>query len=162
MQQQMIDAIPLPVLLIGAGERVLRSNGPARALWPGLQAGRNIALVLRAPEFLQAVGSVLSGQLGMDEARFQLSRDGVTGVWSATVTGIDGDTGREALCVLRDLSEEVLASQMRRDFVANVSHELRTPLTALIGFVETLRGAAKDDPPRATGSLASWTARRSG
>lgn len=35
---------------------------------------------------------------------------------------------------------------MRRDFVANVSHELRTPLTALMGFVETLRGAAKDDP----------------
>lgn len=35
---------------------------------------------------------------------------------------------------------------MRRDFVTNVSHELRTPLTALLGFVETLRGAAKDDP----------------
>jgi two-component system phosphate regulon sensor histidine kinase PhoR len=35
---------------------------------------------------------------------------------------------------------------MRRDFVANVSHELRTPLTAISGFVETLQGAAKDDP----------------
>jgi two-component system phosphate regulon sensor histidine kinase PhoR len=38
------------------------------------------------------------------------------------------------------------AGQMRRDFVANVSHELRTPLTALLGFVETLRGAARNDP----------------
>jgi two-component system phosphate regulon sensor histidine kinase PhoR len=35
---------------------------------------------------------------------------------------------------------------MRRDFVANVSHELRTPLTALMGFIETLKHAAKDDP----------------
>ena len=35
---------------------------------------------------------------------------------------------------------------MRRDFVANVSHELRTPLTALLGFIETLRHAARDDP----------------
>jgi len=35
---------------------------------------------------------------------------------------------------------------MRRDFVANVSHELRTPLTALLGFIETLRNAAQDDP----------------
>ena len=34
---------------------------------------------------------------------------------------------------------------MRADFVANVSHELRTPLTSLIGFIETLRGPAKDD-----------------
>jgi two-component system phosphate regulon sensor histidine kinase PhoR len=36
---------------------------------------------------------------------------------------------------------------MRADFVANVSHELRTPLASLIGFVETLRGPAADDPP---------------
>lgn len=37
------------------------------------------------------------------------------------------------------------AGQMRRDFVANVSHELRTPLTSLMGFIETLRGPARDD-----------------
>jgi two-component system phosphate regulon sensor histidine kinase PhoR len=36
---------------------------------------------------------------------------------------------------------------MRADFVANASHELRTPLASLIGFVETLRGPAADDPP---------------
>ncbi len=34
---------------------------------------------------------------------------------------------------------------MRRDFIANLSHELRTPLTALLGFIETLRGPARDD-----------------
>ncbi len=34
---------------------------------------------------------------------------------------------------------------MRSDFVANVSHELRSPLTSLLGFIETLRGPAKDD-----------------
>ena len=38
------------------------------------------------------------------------------------------------------------AIQMRRDFVANVSHELKTPLTSLIGFIETLQTAAKNDP----------------
>jgi two-component system phosphate regulon sensor histidine kinase PhoR len=34
---------------------------------------------------------------------------------------------------------------MRADFIANASHELRTPLAALLGFVETLQGTAKDD-----------------
>ncbi len=34
---------------------------------------------------------------------------------------------------------------MRVDFVANASHELRTPLASLLGFVETLRGPARDD-----------------
>jgi two-component system phosphate regulon sensor histidine kinase PhoR len=35
---------------------------------------------------------------------------------------------------------------MRADFVANASHEIRTPLASIKGFIETLRGPAKDDP----------------
>jgi two-component system phosphate regulon sensor histidine kinase PhoR len=34
---------------------------------------------------------------------------------------------------------------MRADFLANASHELRTPLASLTGYIETLRGHAKDD-----------------
>ena len=50
------------------------------------------------------------------------------------------------MCVFEDITDLEQSSQIRRDFVANVSHELRTPLTALLGFIETLRGAARDDP----------------
>jgi two-component system phosphate regulon sensor histidine kinase PhoR len=49
--------------------------------------------------------------------------------------------------VLSDRTRERAVERMRADFVANVSHELRTPLASLIGFVETLRGPAADDPP---------------
>ncbi len=35
---------------------------------------------------------------------------------------------------------------MRADFIASASHELRTPLASVLGFIETLRGHAKDDP----------------
>ena len=49
------------------------------------------------------------------------------------------------LIVLTDLTEQDRLVRMRADFVANASHELRTPLASLKGFVETLRGAAKDD-----------------
>jgi two-component system phosphate regulon sensor histidine kinase PhoR len=34
---------------------------------------------------------------------------------------------------------------MRADFVANASHELKTPIAGLAGFIETLRGPARDD-----------------
>ena len=47
---------------------------------------------------------------------------------------------------LRGAGVQQVRMSLRRDFVANVSHELRTPLTALMGFIETLRHAAKDDP----------------
>jgi two-component system phosphate regulon sensor histidine kinase PhoR len=55
--------------------------------------------------------------------------------------------GGQTLVVLSDRTRERVVERMRADFVANVSHELRTPLASLIGFVETLRGPAADDPP---------------
>jgi two-component system phosphate regulon sensor histidine kinase PhoR len=46
---------------------------------------------------------------------------------------------------LHDITELKRAEQMRADFIANASHELRTPLATLIGFIETLRGPARED-----------------
>jgi len=45
-----------------------------------------------------------------------------------------------------DLTMVRRSEQLRADFIANASHELRTPLAAVSGFIETLRGHAKDDP----------------
>jgi two-component system phosphate regulon sensor histidine kinase PhoR len=39
----------------------------------------------------------------------------------------------------------VRAQEARSDFIAHASHELRTPLAALSGFIDTLRGHARDD-----------------
>ena len=44
-----------------------------------------------------------------------------------------------------DLTPLRRVEEMRADFIANASHELRTPLAALLGFIETLQGTAKDD-----------------
>ena len=55
--------------------------------------------------------------------------------------------GGRAVVVLSDRTHERAVERMRADFVANVSHELRTPLASLIGFIDTLRGPAADDPP---------------
>ena len=53
--------------------------------------------------------------------------------------------GTALVLALVDLTSIQRADQMRVDFVANASHEIRTPLATLIGFIETLRGPAKDD-----------------
>ncbi|WP_237215107.1 sensor histidine kinase, partial [Falsiroseomonas oryziterrae] len=54
------------------------------------------------------------------------------------------DGGRVVL-LLSDRTRERAMERTRADFVANASHELRTPLASLIGFVDTLRGPARDD-----------------
>jgi len=51
-----------------------------------------------------------------------------------------------AMITLHDITAMKRSERMRADFVGNASHELRTPLTGLIGFIQTLRGAARDDP----------------
>ena len=51
-----------------------------------------------------------------------------------------------AILTFHDMTAIKRSEQMRADFVANASHELRTPLATLLGFIETLRGPARDDP----------------
>jgi two-component system phosphate regulon sensor histidine kinase PhoR len=53
--------------------------------------------------------------------------------------------GKGLLLTFNDLTPLRRAEEMRADFIANASHELRTPLAALLGFIETLQGQAKDD-----------------
>ncbi|TIR38121.1 MAG: two-component sensor histidine kinase, partial [Mesorhizobium sp.] len=47
--------------------------------------------------------------------------------------------------VFKDQSEARRIDRMRADFIANASHELRTPLASIAGFIETLRGPARND-----------------
>jgi two-component system phosphate regulon sensor histidine kinase PhoR len=58
------------------------------------------------------------------------------------------------LMTFNDLTPLRRVEEMRADFIANASHELRTPLAALLGFIETLQGTAKDDASARTKFLA--------
>lgn len=109
-------------------------------LGPGI-IGRHHVLMLRQPVVLKAISASLADREPRS-ARLVVPRAGREDIYSVSVAGL---TQGGVLCTFQDESARELAVQMRRDFVANVSHELRTPLTALIGFIETLRGPARDD-----------------
>lgn len=60
-------------------------------------------------------------------------------VWSVNMAPLySGDDVRGTVSVLRNVTDEVKAEKMRRDFVANVSHEIRTPLQMIQGYSEAL------------------------
>lgn len=44
----------------------------------------------------------------------------------------------QKMLFIRDVTERIMMSRMRRDFVANASHELRSPLTVINGYLDTL------------------------
>lgn len=150
--QLLFDALPDPLVTLDAQARLVYVNAAARGLLEGQHgvnelAGRDLSAVIRQPEILQAVAEVLDG---MPTRTVELTfADRVDQSFEARVEPIrakaSSDDGARALILMHDVTALRRAEQMRADFVANVSHELRTPLTSLVGFIETLRGPAKDD-----------------
>lgn len=137
---EIVGALPVPVVLIGRDERVVAANAAAVSLLGAIPVGRHHGLSLRQPALLDAIARVLRGGPAA-EVRHSIHGPSHEIVHRVTVAPVSGGV----LLTFTDLSEQEQIGQMRRDFVANVSHELRTPLTALLGFIETLRGPARDD-----------------
>ncbi|KPD11187.1 cell wall metabolism sensor histidine kinase WalK [Phaeobacter sp. 11ANDIMAR09] len=151
MKQEVIagflEAMPQASVLVDQTERFIGANRLALELLGAQIMGRHFATILRQPNVAGAIEKCLEDR-GNRTAR-HLSNDGAQDttyeVSLRYVGGIGAVEGGAVLVSFTDVTEREQANQMRRDFVANVSHELRTPLTALMGFIETLRGAARDD-----------------
>jgi two-component system phosphate regulon sensor histidine kinase PhoR len=140
--EAIVERLPDPLLVLGEDRSVRRANAAAMTAF-----GSDMAAVMRHPEFRAALdrafatGAAETCELSL---AVPLQRE-----VQATVLVLDlplADGGR-AIAVFSDRTRERAVERMRADFVANASHELRTPLASLIGFIDTLRGPAADDPP---------------
>jgi len=137
-----LERLPDPVIVLARDRSVCRTNAAARSAF-----GDDMPAVLRQPGVRGAIDRALATK--QPQTAEILLRAPVQRDLYATVVPMDPPLadGGEAVVVLSDRTRERVVERMRADFVANVSHELRTPLASLIGFVETLRGPAADDPP---------------
>jgi two-component system, OmpR family, phosphate regulon sensor histidine kinase PhoR len=143
--RSIIDALPQPACLVTQGERIAVVNAAAISLLGSTAEGRHFGLSLRQPNVVAIIEAALHAGLA-GQGRYSVLGPSSETVYRVSVKPISGEGQNGAICVFDDISDAEQMGQMRREFVANVSHELRTPLTALLGFIETLRGAAKDDP----------------
>lgn len=143
----MLERLPIPVLLIGAGGRIERAN-PAARTFLGLGAERGLlSTVLRQPRVLEAVSAALRGDRGATVEYSTLAplESHVRAFVEPIRLSAPGPMPFRAMLVLADDTNSKRAERMRADFLANASHELRTPLASLAGFIETLSGPARDD-----------------
>lgn len=142
---RILDALPLPSLCIAQDGRIEAVNPPFKSLYMAAEIGRPFALVLRQPAVVAAVERCFqTGEPQRAQIDLNVGQRDVR--WHMTATVLTGGTSRQVLLVFEDRTALEESAQIRRDFVANVSHELRSPLTALLGFIETLKMAARDDP----------------
>ena len=149
---EVAEGLPDPVLVISgydqsdfAGRRILFANQAARELFR-VTSETMLVTAMRNPEVLELVDRALFGGL---EGQAAYEAGGAQDrYWNVLVKPLTAgpDGHRRVLMVLRDQTDARRNERMRADFLANASHELRTPLASLAGFIDTLRGHAKDDP----------------
>ena len=135
----LVEALPEPALYIDAQGRVEAANPAARQTFRFVGAEPQLTAVVRKPELLDAVAN--ARQSG-EAQRFEFVERDETDRHFACVAA---PLGAGILVSMHDFTEIKRVELARVDFLANASHELRTPLTSLSGFIETLRGPARDD-----------------
>jgi two-component system phosphate regulon sensor histidine kinase PhoR len=142
---RILDRFPDPVLLIDGSHQITAANAAAHELFGANFVGRHLALSLRHPGALDAARRALAGD---DPEMTEISLPPPVGrdfaLRAVPFPAAQGD-GMGTLLVFHDITALKKAEQLRADFVANVSHELRSPVSSLVGFIETLKGAARDD-----------------
>ena len=140
--QQLLSALPLPAFEVDAEGRIVAFNAAADLILH-LEGRPNprTSTVIRSPALLSAIERM---RLSSGAEAVSVEVDSAPDeTWRAHVSRPVG--ALQTLVVLEDLTPVRRAARARSDFLANASHELRTPLTALSGFIETMRGPAKDD-----------------
>jgi two-component system phosphate regulon sensor histidine kinase PhoR len=147
--ESLIGGLPGPAIVLDHGGHVVAFNEAAASLAPALRRGEPALITLRMPELVDAIRRASKRREPQRVEFFE--RVPLDRWFEAFVMPVKLATGGGAqsdilLMTFNDLSPLRRVEEMRADFIANASHELRTPLAALLGFIETLQGPAKNDP----------------
>jgi two-component system phosphate regulon sensor histidine kinase PhoR len=141
-----LDGLADPVLLVDPGLVVVGCNRSATQLLGNYTTDARLGDLLENVAITEAVEASLGSSPGATTEIFlpyPIARTFNLNIWRLPDLKSPGPAW--AMMIFHDVTASKKAAQMRADFVANVSHELRSPLSALLGFIETLQGPARDD-----------------
>lgn len=143
--ETILESLPQPLILLDENRQVVRVTAGAKELLGDMSTGRDLASVIRTPQILEAVDSVLAGESDQ-HIEFDIEFPAMMSL-SAQIQRLNESAADGSVLVLAliDVTEVKKAQKMRTDFVANASHELRTPLAVISGSIKTLQGPAQGD-----------------
>jgi len=127
------NAMPDGAVILNLDNEIIACNRASKEL-AGLKRkkdrGQRVDNLLRDPDLTALL------QADDKKATVEIASPVIRGGWlSCRVVPYGAD---QKLLLLRDVTERMQLSKMRRDFVANASHELRSPLTVISGYLDSL------------------------
>lgn len=139
------DALWHGVVLVGADMKITYANGAASVL---LKSSRESMLNADASEFIdnEQVATALREVIATGDRRRRTveaehEHQGRIEALRFSIRCTTDSQNKSVLVIIEDITQQRVAEQSRRNFVAQVAHELRTPLTNISLNVE----AAVDD-----------------
>ncbi|MCP5538063.1 MAG: hypothetical protein H7A51_17750 [Akkermansiaceae bacterium] len=147
-RDQLLDALGDAFLLVDDTSHIVFANDYARKLVKGRRLqGRSLMEAFLDDQLSVAImkcirtGKPMQERVILHSAFTPLGSAGEQAVSAWVIDAAPMEQhGGEGLTrvVIRDVTVEYQADQVRRDFVANASHELRTPMAIINGYLENL------------------------
>ena len=131
------DAMPDGAVVLNDANEIVMCNRAAKAiagLKPKKDRGQRVDNILRDPELTRLLRS--DDYAKEIDIPSPVSDDGWLNC-RVVPYGVD-----QKMLFLRDVTDRIRLTRMRRDFVGNASHELRSPLTVISGYLDSMA----DDP----------------
>lgn len=147
--ERMVSAIPDLVFLLDSGNEIVSANpaaarhaaiersGAVSALFAGQGRVEVLALLGECRATKQPATAELLGYGGPVSERFEVHMVPVA--------------NQHVVVIVRDITEQHQANELKDDFVSMVSHELRTPLTAISASLSLMDGGVVDLSEEARG-----------
>ncbi len=147
-----LNAIGYPAYIIDQSGNIRFVNQAGDSVFGPVEVGSRISRKFRDPHLVSTIEEALSSTSRYQtEYKTNIRGDRWFGVEISPIPqsmSYENLEPRSGLFLLgfQDRTEAKRTDQMRSDFIANASHELRTPLASVLGYLETIKGAAKKDP----------------
>ena len=142
------------IIVLDSDQKIVFQNSHSIDLFENNYTGQNITNLIRSPIVLETLENVYKNKktkiIEYNSEYGQNLSPRSTNFYNVEISYEKNhlqltNTKDNYVILMKNITPLKNIEKVRSSFIANVSHELKTPLATIMGFLETIRGPAKDD-----------------
>ena len=142
------------IIVLDSDQKIVFQNSHSIDLFENNYTGQNITNLIRSPIVLETLENVYKNKktkiIEYNSEYGQNLSPRSTNFYNVEISYEQNhlqltNSKDNYVILMKNITPLKNIEKVRSSFIANVSHELKTPLATVMGFLETIRGPAKDD-----------------